>query len=133
MACCDSAERDYGEILGYLNGTLCNPQAAANFSEKVRKAFETLDGDPLAFPECAEGPAMGFCGIFLLASATCFAMWNYACNALGVVRVTVGLYLTPIVGVIFAALFLGERLTMMSSFGGLVIIIGVALANWRKK
>ena len=50
----DLAERDYGEILGYLNGTLCNPQAAANFSEKVRKAFVTLDGDPLAFPECSE-------------------------------------------------------------------------------
>ena len=50
----DLAERDCGEILGYLNGTLCNPQAAANFSEKVRKAFVTLDGDPLAFPECSE-------------------------------------------------------------------------------
>ena len=60
-------------------------------------------------------------------------MWNYACNALGVVRVTIGLYLTPIVGVIFAALFLGERLTPMSTFGGFVIVIGVTIANWRKK
>ena len=69
----------------------------------------------------------------LLASAACFAMWNYACRELGVVRVTIGLYLTPIVGVIFAALFLGERPTSMSAFGGVVIIIGVAIANWRKK
>ena len=74
---------------------------------------------------------LGFLG--LLASAACFAMWNYACNALGVVRATIGLYLTPIVGVIFAALFLGERLTPMSALGGLVIIIGVAIANRRKK
>ena len=74
---------------------------------------------------------LGFLG--LLASAACFAMWNYACNALGVVRATIGLYLTPIVGVIFAAVFLGECLTPMSAFGGLVIIIGVAIANWRKK
>ena len=74
---------------------------------------------------------LGFLG--LLASAACFAMWNYACNALGVVRATIGLYLTPIVGVIFAALFLGERLTPMSALGGLVIIVGVAIANWRKK
>ena len=74
---------------------------------------------------------LGFLG--LLASAACFAMWNYACNALGVVRATIGLYLTPIVGVIFAALFLGERLTPMSTLGGVVIIVGVAIANWRKK
>ena len=74
---------------------------------------------------------LGFLG--LLASAACFAMWNCACRELGVVRATVGLYLTPIVGVIFAAVFLGERLTPMSALGGLVIIIGVAIANWRKK
>ena len=74
---------------------------------------------------------LGFLG--LLASAACFAMWNYACNALGVVRATIGLYLTPIVGVIFAAVFLGERLTPMSTLGGVVIIIGVAIANRRKK
>ena len=69
----------------------------------------------------------------LLASAACFAMWNYACNALGVVRATIGLYLTPIVGVVFAAVFLGERLTPMSALGGVVIIMGVVIANWRKK
>lgn len=74
---------------------------------------------------------LGFLG--LLASAACFAMWNYACKELGVVRATVGLYLTPIVGVVFAAVFLGERPTPMSTFGGLCIIIGVAIANWRKK
>ena len=74
---------------------------------------------------------LGFLG--LLASAASFAMWNYACKELGVVRATIGLYLTPIVGVIFAALFLGERSTPMSVLGGVVIIVGVAIANWRKK
>ena len=34
---------------------------------------------------------------------------------------------------LFAALFLGERLTPMSTLGGVVIIVGVAIANWRKK
>ena len=74
---------------------------------------------------------LGFLG--LLASAACFAMWNYACKSLGVVRATIGLYLTPIVGVFFAAVFLGECPTPMSALGGIVIIIGVAIANWRKK
>ena len=74
---------------------------------------------------------LGFLG--LLASAACFAMWNCVCNAIGVVRATVGLYLTPIVGVVFAVVFLDERLTPMSVFGGLCIVIGVAIANWRRK
>ena len=74
---------------------------------------------------------LGFLGLF--ASAACFAMWNFACNAIGVVRATIGLYLTPIVGVICAALFLCERLTLMSILGGIVIVLGVAIANWRKK
>ena len=73
----------------------------------------------------------GFLG--LLASAACFVMWNYACREIGVVHTTIGLYLTPIVGVIFAAVFLGEHLTPMSTLGGFFIIVGVAVANWRKK
>lgn len=65
----------------------------------------------------------------VLASAACFVMWNRACKALGVVRTTVGLYLTPIVGVMFAALFLGEKLTRMSAIGGALIVAGVVLAT----
>ena len=41
--------------------------------------------------------------------------------------------LTPIVGVVIAALLLGERPTPMSVLGGAVSIVGVAIANWRKK
>lgn len=67
----------------------------------------------------------------VLASAACFVMWNRACKALGVVRTTVGLYLTPIVGVMFAALFLGEELTAMSAIGGALIVAGVVLATIR--
>lgn len=72
---------------------------------------------------------LAFLGI--LASAICFVLWNRACKALGVVRTTVGLYFTPIVGVIFAALFLGEKPTAMSAAGGVLIIGGVALATIR--
>lgn len=65
----------------------------------------------------------------VLASAACFVMWNRACKALGVVRTTVGLYLTPIVGVMFAAMFLGEKLTAMSAVGGVLIVAGVVFAT----
>ena len=70
---------------------------------------------------------LGFLG--LLASAACFVLWNHACKALGVVRTTVGLYLTPIVGVLFAVSFLGEKLSATSVAGGFAIIVGVVVAN----
>ena len=73
---------------------------------------------------------LGFLG--LLASAASFAMWNYVCKGIDVVRASIGLYLTPIDGVVFATMFLDERLTMMSVVGGVLIIFGVAIANWRK-
>ncbi len=67
----------------------------------------------------------------LLASAVCFGLWSFACRMLGVVRATVGLYLTPVAGVAFAVGFLGERLVATSVAGGVFIIVGVAYANWR--
>ena len=70
---------------------------------------------------------LGFLGV--LASAACFVMWNIACKSLGVVRTTIGLYLTPIVGIVFAVIMLDEHLTMMSIAGCLVILLGVAIAN----
>ena len=70
---------------------------------------------------------LGFLGV--LASAACFVLWNHACKTLGVVRTTIGLYLTPGVGVLFAVIFLGERLTATGIVGGLVIVTGVVLAN----
>ena len=74
---------------------------------------------------------LAFLGLF--ASALCFVGWNKACDALGVVRATIGLYLIPIVGVIFATVFLGERLTVMSFVGGVLIVSGVIIANWRTR
>lgn len=89
----------------------------------------TLDGvaNAARFADGLNWFNLGFLG--LLASAACFVMWNFACCRIGVVRATVCLYLLPVVGVVFAAVFLGERLTPMSLVGGLVILAGVAIAN----
>lgn len=65
----------------------------------------------------------------LLASAASFVLWSAACRTIGVVKMTVSLYLTPIVGVVFAAVFLGERVTQLEIIGGCVILVGVALAT----
>lgn len=72
---------------------------------------------------------IGFLGI--LASAGCFVVWNLACDALGVVRCTVTLYLIPVITVVFAAAFLGERMTTASFVGSALILGGVALSERR--
>lgn len=73
---------------------------------------------------------LAFLGV--LASAVCFVLWNRACKALGVVRTTIGLYLTPIVGIVFAAVFLDERLTTMSLAGGALIIAGITITHIKR-
>ena len=65
----------------------------------------------------------------LLASAASFVLWSVVCRVFGVVKTTVSLYLTPIVGVIFAAVFLGEKITILEVVGGGVILVGVAIAT----
>ncbi len=74
---------------------------------------------------------LAFLGI--LASATCFVLWNSACKGLGVVKTTIGLYFMPIVGVVAGTLVLGERLTLMSVAGGALIVLGVALTHKSRK
>ena len=92
----------------------------------------TLDvGANLArFSSLENGFNLLFLGVF--ASAACFVLWNVACKALGVVRTTVCLYLTPIIGVLFAAFFLREPITGMLATGGVLIIVGVITATTKR-
>jgi drug/metabolite transporter (DMT)-like permease len=48
---------------------------------------------------------------------------------LGVVKTTICLYLEPIIAVVFAVVFLGETVSLMSIIGGAVIAVGVYIAN----
>lgn len=73
---------------------------------------------------------LGFLGC--LASAACFVWWNKSCKMLGVVRCTVGLYLIPAITVVFAYLFLGERLTAVSAAGAVLTVVGVLISGWRR-
>lgn len=74
-----------------------------------------------------------FCFLGLGASAFCFVAWNVACNILGTVRITAGIYLIPVVTIVFAFIFLGEKLTFMGGIGCAVTIAGLIISNWRKK
>ena len=65
----------------------------------------------------------------LLASAFCFVAWNKACERLGTVRCSLGLYLVPVVAFLVAHVFLGETLPAAGVVGGLLVLAGVAVAG----
>ena len=70
-----------------------------------------------------------FCFLGLGASAFCFVVWNVACKTLGTVKVTVGLYMIPVVTIIFAFFILRERMTAMGLAGCILTIAGLAISN----
>src|SRR6266567_2819919 len=56
-------------------------------------------------------------------------LWNRAVLAVGSTRVSLLLYLEPAVSVLGAVALLGERVTMATIAGGLLILAGVAVAS----
>ena len=65
----------------------------------------------------------------VVSSAFAYLLWNWACKAVGTVKANLVLYLSPVFGVLFAALFLGEKATPAMLIGGAVILAGVIIAN----
>ena len=74
---------------------------------------------------------LGFLG--LAASAFCFAAWNKACDILGTVYATVGIYLIPVVTIIFAFFALGEKITVMGLAGAACTITGLVISGIKTK
>lgn len=70
---------------------------------------------------------LAFLGI--LASGFCFMAWNRACAGLGTVTATIGIYLIPVVTILFAFIFLGEEITLMGGAGALLTIAGLIISG----
>lgn len=70
-----------------------------------------------------------FLGIF--ASALSFVAWNKACQLIGTVRCTAGIYLSPVITILFAWPLLGEKPGLMSLGGVLLALLGVYLTMRR--
>jgi len=68
----------------------------------------------------------------LIASGFCFAAWNKACNIIGTVKASGGIYLIPVVTIIFAFIVLGEKITIMGATGAVITIIGLFVSSWKK-
>lgn len=75
---------------------------------------------------------INFCFLGFGASAFCFVAWNSACDSLGTVKVTVGLYMIPVVTIIFAFFILGEKMSVMGFAGCSITIAGLFISNIRK-
>lgn len=58
-----------------------------------------------------------------------FSLWYQGVQRLGVTRTVVYHYFVPFVAVVFAALFLGERISIVQIIGGIGILAGVALVQ----
>ncbi len=72
-----------------------------------------------------------FLGMF--ASGICFSIWNIACNTLGTVKTTSGIYLIPVVTIIFAYFALGEKITILNAIGSIITITGLFISSYKKK
>jgi drug/metabolite transporter (DMT)-like permease len=58
-----------------------------------------------------------------------FTLWYEGVKKIGVTRTIVYHYIVPFVAVLFAALFLGERIALTQVLGGVLILTGVSLVQ----
>ncbi len=64
-----------------------------------------------------------------LSGGVSFTLWYEGVKRLGVTRTVVYHYLVPFIAVLFAALFLGERITLPQVLGGMLILAGVYMVQ----
>lgn len=65
----------------------------------------------------------------IVASAICFATWNYAVQVLGPVTTSIYIYLGPVVTIVTSALVLQETITPVASIGMALILVGMAFSE----
>ena len=68
----------------------------------------------------------------VVASALCFATWNFAVQVLGPVRTSVYIYLVPFITIVTSALYLHEPVTPISAIGMGLILIGMLISEREK-
>lgn len=66
------------------------------------------------------------------ASSLCFSMWSKVCNELGSVKTSLGLYMIPVVTLVFAFIVLKEKITWMGFAGLVLTITGLFVSSIRK-
>ena len=69
----------------------------------------------------------------LMASALCFATWNWAVKILGAVKTSVYIYMVPVVTVITSAIVLKEEITWQILLGMVLTMAGLFVSEGRFK
>ena len=69
----------------------------------------------------------------ILASSICFVLWNKVIMVIGAVKSNNFIYLIPFVTMISSAIMLKENIKFISILGGVLIILGVYISEYRKK
>lgn len=87
-----------------------------NFSENMQRFKNFLNVGNLLF-------------LGLLASGFCFSAWNKACKLVGTVKISFGIYLIPVVTIIFAFFTLHEKISFMGLLGAILTITGLFISN----
>lgn len=87
-----------------------------NFSENIQRFKSFLNVGNLLF-------------LGLLASGFCFSAWNKACKLVGTVKISFGIYLIPVVTIIFAFFTLHEKISFMGLLGAILTITGLFISN----
>ena len=144
--CCGVYSRGGSKIQSMKSALGCSPRgcllcaprfrgqssAAGTGAEKTSSVFINTDAafNIKRFSSLANWGNLLFLGI--MASAGCFALWNKSCKILGTVKVSAGLYMIPVVTVIFAFIFLGEKLSLMGICGAAMTICGLFISSWKK-
>lgn len=90
-------------------------------------ALPSLVEQPWARVQAASWAALAFSA--LISAGIAFTFWYDGVKRIGVTRTAVYHYLMPFVAVLFAAVFLAERVTPSQVAGGLAVLGGVALVQ----
>jgi drug/metabolite transporter (DMT)-like permease len=69
----------------------------------------------------------------LMASALCFVTWSLAVKFLGAIKTSVYIYTVPVITVVTSVIVLHERITVVSSVGILLTLLGLMISESRMK
>lgn len=116
-------------------------KAAARYSSVVVNGFAYVAGGialaPLVMWQARDFPfarisVAGWASLIYMAlfpSAVCYMIYYYALSHIAASRVSAFIYLQPLIAILMAVAFLGERITAPVVAGGTVIFTGVYLAE----
>lgn len=109
-----------------------HPENAAQ-NDFLASLFVNLDGSVNAARFAKPLTWLNLLFLGVIASGFCFSAWNKACKIVGTVKVSCGLYLIPVVTIIFAFFVLGEKITWLGALGTIITITGLFISEKKPK